>query len=416
MPQNTSRTRKLLTRGIPVIVVLAAGAYVATCALAPLDTPTLKVSMDLEQETTVDPQTAQDLVNSYSAPTAVSWSDGTTWVNDDTVRPLASVSKLVTVLVSLEKQPLASGEDGPIHVWSEADVAQQDFYRLDDGILYETPIGTEVTTRQMLELSLIMSANDYAYAYAMSVFGSQDAFLAAVNEWKTKHGLDSLTFVEPTGMDARNAAAPTDIMKIGWLAAQNPTITEITSMPTATMPWSDKTVESTNWLLGDVAGTFGLKTGFIEEVGYNFVVGQHVDVNGRPLTQLTVMLARDSEEERADQATDLAATLQALPQHVDLLTEGTSVATMTGVTGESASVKVGGSAQATLVPGEAATVSVDWQQPKDGTKGTVGTATVTSPEGTVEVPLELTKTIPGPDLLWRLSHPGEVIGAFFGGR
>ena len=102
MPQNTSRTRKLLTRGIPVLVVLAAGAYVATCALAPLDAPTLKVSMDLEQETTVDPQTAQDLVNSYSAPTAVSWSDGTTWVNDDSVRPLASVSKLVTVLVSLE--------------------------------------------------------------------------------------------------------------------------------------------------------------------------------------------------------------------------------------------------------------------------------------------------------------------------
>ena len=414
MPTKSTRTHKLLTRGVPVIAVLVAGAYVGACALAPLDTPTLKVSMNLEQEVTNDAQIAQDFVNTYSAPTAVSWSDGTTWVNDDTVRPLASISKLVTVLVSLEKQPLAAGEDGPIHVWSQADVAQQDIYRLDDGILYETPVGTEVTTRQMLELSLIMSANDYAYAYAMSVFGSQDAFLAAVDEWKTKHGLDSLTFVEPTGMDAGNAAAPTDIMKIGWLAAQNPTITEITSMSSATMPWSSKPVESTNWLLGDVAGTFGLKTGFIEEVGYNFVVGQHVEVNSRPLTQLTVMLARDSEEERADQATDIAASLQTLPKQVDLLTEGTSVGTMTSVTGESAAVKVGGSAQATLVPGETATVTVDWQKPKDGAKGTVGTATVTSPEGTTEVPIELTKTLEGPDLWWRLTHPGAVTGAFFG--
>ena len=403
-------TLRRIAVGVPLLAVLAAGGYVAAAAFTPLPESELVVTNDLSQTVDADPAPAQALVDARGLPTAISWDRNATWVNDDTARPIASISKLVTALVALEQQPLEPGEDGPTYVWSERDIEQQNLYLEDNGIIYPTPIGTEMTTRQLLTMSLVMSANEFAYAYAMSVFGTDEAFVAAVNAWKAEHGLDSLIIGEPTGMDPANVASPTDIMQIGWLAADHPTITEITAIESTTMPWSDEPVENTNWLLESLPGVYGLKTGFTEEIGYNLVAAQRTESEGRALTQMAVTLARDSEWSREEETRDVLVDMVALPARYTVVESGVEIGTITGVDGTVGTFTTDGEAAVTLLPGESATSALEWSDRSGSAAGQVGTVSVTGPEGTVDVPVVLDAALEEPDLWWRITHPAELYG------
>ena len=118
------------------------------------------------------------------------------WANDDSPRRIASITKLVTVLVGLEAKPVEPGTDGPVYTVSEADAALVDEVLTQDGTFAPAPVGLELTTRQLLDLILVPSANNYAIAYSRWVFGSDEAFLAAANDWLSRNGLDSVRIFE----------------------------------------------------------------------------------------------------------------------------------------------------------------------------------------------------------------------------
>lgn len=404
------RRRTVLAAGL--VLVLAGAAYVAACAFTVLPDPRVSLTVEAELQIDAEAATAQAVVDAQTLPTAIGWAPGeAVWSNDDTAYPIASIAKLITVLVCLDAQPLEPGTDGPSYTWSAADRTRQNYYLSLDGIAYPVPVGTEITLRQMLELIFLPSANDFAAAYAYWTFGDNDTFLEAVAAFSAKHGLSSLSLVEPTGLDAGNQATAADLVRIARIALENPTVREFTGMQSAVMPWGIGLIENTNPLLGEVPGVIGLKTGSLNVVGYNLALAQQTDALGREIINISVTLARPSREDRAASGREMLAAMAPLPQPYDLVAEGETVGSALTITGERVALVTTGSAGTVMLPAEASHRTVELGQVTPGPAGSaVGAVRVTSPTGNLEIPVVTTAVIEEPDLWWRLTHPALVFG------
>ncbi|MHA3725207.1 D-alanyl-D-alanine carboxypeptidase family protein [Leucobacter sp. HY1910] len=439
-----TRRRKRRAAGtiavVTVLVLAAAAAYTAAAAGAAVPDPELMLTEPAPQPVAASEEPAQAAVDAQPLPTAIGWAESEgVWSNDEQAYPLASVSKLVTVLVALETRPLAPDSDGETHVWSEEDAAQQAAYLADDGVAYPVPVGTEMTERQMLTLIFLPSANDFADAYARWVFGSNEAFLAAVEAWKQKHGIASLEFVEPTGMDEGNRATPADLVRIARIALANPTVTQFTNVVSAEMPWGIGTIENTNPLLTELPGMVGLKTGRSSSAGFNLVAAQRVDAHGREVTKISVTMGRGSVEERAQSGRDMLAAMDTLPQVVPIVEAGTQVGEAVSVMGDQQPLTAATAASAVLLPGELATLEValgagaagagaavsnaapDQAVPTAATASSdgqadsgagevVGSVTISAPASSEVLPVVQTGSFTEPDLWWRVTHPEVLWG------
>lgn len=402
---RTGRWRRVLAWSIPAVLLVGAGGYVAAAAAAPLPPAMLQSEAEQSLTLTADTAAAQAAVDSRELPTAIGWLDGEeVWTNDETAYPLASISKLITVLVAQEAQPLAPGEAGPTYTWTEADRERQEYYLSLDGVAYPVPVGTEMTLREMLTLIFLPSANDFAAAYAYSVFGDNEGFVAAVNDWADRHGLESLEFVEPTGMDEGNRANPADLIRIGRMALANPTIAEFTRTQSAVMPWGIGLVENTNPLLGELPGMLGVKTGRSASAGFNFLAAQESTADGREVVKMSVTLARPSIAARAQSGRDMLAALESLPERTQIVVDGERIGTLVAPDGSSVELVAAGEASTTLLPGESATRSVKLNSAA-ASGSEFGEITVDTPSGDTVVPIRGAGTLTEPDLWWRITHP-----------
>lgn len=400
---------------IPLALMLAAGGYVAFSANVSLPAPALEVMADTASEAAASNSAPQELVEAQLLPTAIGWfhgSDEEVWTNDEAAYPLGSITKLIMMLVAFEYMPLDPGAEGETYVWTAADAALTAKYQAVDGVSYNIPVGTAMTQRDMMKLIFLPSANDVAHAYALWVFGSNDAFLAALDSWKAEHGLDSISLIEPTGMEVADVATAADIVRVTRLALQNPTIAEFNAMEYAEMPWGIGTVVNSNPLLGIVPGVVGTKTGTIYS-SYNLTAAQTMSVDGREVINISVTLDRPSQSARAGAGAAVLQAMSELPVSRTLVEEGEVIGTLRAVTGETIELVANESVTALLLPGETAsrTVELDsgwggWDAKPEG----AGTITVATPAGEITVPVHATGTLTEPDLWWRLTHPREVLG------
>lgn len=391
------RGRRTLAAAAAVLAVGA--AYVAASALVPLPAPTLTLEVPATARHAVDGAPVQEIVDAEQQPTAVGWLDGDdVWANDDEAHPLASITKLVTVLVGQEAAPLALGEDGPSYTWTEADVEFQAELAELDGIAYPIPVGTDVTRRQLLTLALVPSANDFATAYARSVFGDNDAFVAAAADWAEREGLDSLRVTEPSGMDDGNVASAADVVLLARLILFDPVLTEIVDTETASFPWGIGEVENTNPLLGTLPDAVGVKTGHTDTAGYSLAAAANGELGGRELTRIAVVLGRDSLDEREDDARDLLSRLATFPEEHEVTEEGEYLGTLTSADGQFVEVSVDDTYSEVLIPGEVITRAVQ-------TTAAEESVIVAGPQGARHIAVVREGTFAEPSLWWRLTHP-----------
>ena len=86
---------------------------------------------------------------------------------------MASITKIVTALVVLDKHPLAVGEAGPAITMGSADVALRSHYwGAYRAKVFPVWAGLTFTERELLDLALIESAANYAGSLATWAFGS----------------------------------------------------------------------------------------------------------------------------------------------------------------------------------------------------------------------------------------------------
>jgi D-alanyl-D-alanine endopeptidase (penicillin-binding protein 7) len=190
--------------------------------------------------------------------------------NPDVVRPIASISKLMTALVVLDAhQPL----DQMLEI-TDADVD----WRKHTGS--RLSIGTELSREDMLHLALMASENRAANALGRNWPGGLPAFVEAMNAKARELGMFHTHFVEPTGLSYENVSSPHDLIQLLRAASHQPLIHEFTTSSEYTLKVKSSmmTFRNTDMLVRRPDWDIKVsKTGFINEAGECLVMMAKID-------------------------------------------------------------------------------------------------------------------------------------------
>jgi D-alanyl-D-alanine carboxypeptidase (penicillin-binding protein 5/6) len=232
----------------------------------------------------------------------------------DAERSIASTTKLMTALLSLEE-----AEPGDLFT-APAYSAMPAESRIN---LRE---GEQMTVQDLLEALLLESANDAAVALAENISGSPDRFVDEMNDRAAELGLDHTSYANPIGLDEPgNYSSARDLATLVRTLLRNGRFARIVDMPKATLESGSRprVVENRNDLVAAYPWVDGVKTGYTLNAG-NVLVG--AAGRGRRARVISVVLGEPSEATRdADTLTLLRWGLRRFSR-VQVLDRGRSLA------------------------------------------------------------------------------------------
>jgi serine-type D-Ala-D-Ala carboxypeptidase (penicillin-binding protein 5/6) len=173
--------------------------------------------------------------------------------------PMASITKLMTSIVALERASL----DDVATVSSRTASIGESTINLRQG--------ERVALRDLIRAALIQSANDAANAIAAHVGrGSVPRFVELMNRRARQLGLTDTHFVNPDGLDAPgHVSSARDVTKLARVAMNKPFIRETVRLETA--PAAGRLLHTWNDLLSSFPNLIGVKTGHTNSAGWSQV-------------------------------------------------------------------------------------------------------------------------------------------------
>lgn len=209
--------------------------------------------------------------------------------NADKRTPMASLTKIMTAVVVLEKVD---------DLQRVCTVTQEELDELKgtNSSIAGLEADEQLTVEQLLNLMLVYSANEAAIVLAHEVSGTTEQFVNEMNAFAKKLGLENTHFLNPHGLDAaEHYTTAKDLAKLIRYALQNETFTKIVGTSVYTLEGTNKRGETkynnTNSLL--IPGSYytylpcmGIKTGTTAEAGY--CLASYASQNG--YTYLTVII------------------------------------------------------------------------------------------------------------------------------
>lgn len=189
--------------------------------------------------------------------------------NPKTVVPIASITKLMTAMVTLDAQ-MDLKKDIVID-YDDVDTLRNSRSRL--------PVGTHLSRQEALLLALMASENRAAHALGRTYPGGQDAFVAAMNAKAQSLGLYNTRFTDPTGLSGKNVSSAQDLAAMVDAAYNYPLIRDFSTRDETTIQAGHRKVrfQNTNRLVKSTKWQIGLsKTGFIDEAGRCLVMQAQV--------------------------------------------------------------------------------------------------------------------------------------------
>ena len=190
----------------------------------------------------------------------------------------ASITKVMTALLVLEA--IQEGKFAPdTPITASASAAQ-----IPEGSsTANIKAGEVLTVEQLLYCMMLVSANEAACILAETVAGSQDAFVALMNQRAQELGCTGTHFVNPNGLhDPNHYSTAWDIYLFTREAMKNETFMKICGTASYVVPATNMSEErelyTTNSLISNwrimgyqYDGADGIKTGSTEESGYCLV-------------------------------------------------------------------------------------------------------------------------------------------------
>lgn len=208
-------------------------------------------------------------------------------VNADAQLPVASTTKLMTALVTLERAPMTETFPYPGTYFSP-DASQIGLAR-----------GERMSVQDLLVAMLLPSADDAAQDLAYNIGGGSVArFVAMMNARAAQLGLTHTHYATPIGFDtAGNYSSAADLVKLAaYLLERYPLFAHIVAQTGAVLHSGNqvRTVVSRDGLVGRVPWVYGVKTGHTNGAGYVLVAAARKG----GLTLLSAVLGTASESAR----------------------------------------------------------------------------------------------------------------------
>ena len=204
---------------------------------------------------------------SVNAPCAVLMEESTGTIlyakGENEERAPASVTKVMTLLliaeavdsgaISLDDTVTATARAasmGGSQIWLEA--------------------GEQMSVSEMIKCVAVVSANDCAVALAEHLCGSEEVFIARMNERAAELGLQHTNFTNCTGLfdDPEHYTSALDIAVMSRELLSHEWIKEYTTIWMDSIRNGEFGLSSTNHLLRSLEDCTGLKTGWTTQVGY----------------------------------------------------------------------------------------------------------------------------------------------------
>lgn len=173
-------------------------------------------------------------------------------------RYIASITKMMTALLALEKGNLSDSID----ITEDVYVNRDSRVRLGDGYVMN----------ELVYEMMMISDNDAAYALAKHVAGDTLRFYEMMNQKALYLGMDSTHFANPNGMpNPNNYSSPADLIKLARYAMRDSMFAAIVGTAERDIPLIDgrhMACRNSNALLHTYEGCIGIKTGFTNQAGY----------------------------------------------------------------------------------------------------------------------------------------------------
>ncbi|EPZ7318415.1 D-alanyl-D-alanine endopeptidase [Vibrio mimicus] len=187
--------------------------------------------------------------------------------NPDAVRPIASVTKLMTAIVTLDAK-LPMDTKLPITIKEAKEMK---------GIHSRVRIGSEISRKDMLLLTLMSSENRAAASLAHHYPGGYKAFIKAMNNKAKALGMKNTRFVEPTGLSEKNVSSARDLVLLLKASKKYPMLGQLSATEKKTVTFAkprysldfrntNRLVFNDNWKI-DLT-----KTGFTNAAGHCLVM------------------------------------------------------------------------------------------------------------------------------------------------
>ena len=190
----------------------------------------------------------------------------------DTVRPIASITKLMTAMVIL---------DANLDLEEKITVTKEDrdLIRLTGSRLQ---YGATLSRREMILLALMSSENRAATALGRTYPGGMENFVAHMNRKAKGLGMSNSYFADPAGLKAENVSTASDLAIMVAAADGYPLITQATTTTRMDVrPYAGRgplTYGNTNRLLKNKTWDIELsKTGYINEAGRCLVMQANIE-------------------------------------------------------------------------------------------------------------------------------------------
>lgn len=226
--------------------------------------------------------------------------------NPDARAPIASITKLMTAMVTL---------DGRQSLDDKVTISNEDIDRVK-GTRSRLAVGASLTRRELLHLALMSSENRAAAALARSYPGGKAAFVDAMNRKAVRLGMTQTRFYDSTGLRSENQSTAEDLSRMVRAAHTYPLIAELTTsysydvrLPvykrvkrmaqTKLVAYRPLAFRNTNKLVNEPDWQIGVsKTGYISEAGHCLVM--QATIANQPL--IIVLLDAAGKYGRIDDA------------------------------------------------------------------------------------------------------------------
>lgn len=217
--------------------------------------------------------------------------------NAEKALPPASVTKVMTLLLVMEA--VASGKAS----WDDPVTVSERAASMGGSQIY-LKVGETMPLSDMVKSVVIASANDAAVALAEHVSGSEEAFVAKMNERAAALSMTSTHFENTNGLDdsvQNHVTSARDIAIMSRELIKHPKILEYSSTWMDTIRDGAFTLTNTNRLVRFYPGATGLKTGSTAKA--KFCISATAERNGVSL--IAVIMGAETRDERNAQAKKL---------------------------------------------------------------------------------------------------------------
>ena len=181
--------------------------------------------------------------------------------NADQQMPPASITKIMTLLLTFEALDAGTLSEDQMVTCSEYAASM-------GGTQIWLEPGEEMALSDIIKATAVNSANDCAMVLAETVAGSEEAFVATMNEKAAALGMTGTHFENPTGLDADgHLSTARDIAIMSAELLKHEGVTEYTTIWMDSLRNGETGLVNTNKLVRYYTGCTGLKTGTTDGAG-----------------------------------------------------------------------------------------------------------------------------------------------------